>query len=47
MMAHGVTEIFNLKYIDRGYENLEAKLRALGAQITRRSIEGETQTEVG
>ena len=47
MMAHGVTEIFNLKYIDRGYENLEAKLRALGAQITRRSIESETQTEVG
>ncbi len=47
MMAHGVTEIFNLKYIDRGYENLEAKLRALGAQITRRVTEGESQTEVG
>ena len=36
LMAHGVTEIYNLKYIDRGYENLETKLKGLGAQITRR-----------
>lgn len=36
LMAHGVTEIYNLKYIDRGYEGLVEKLRALGAQITRR-----------
>lgn len=36
LMAHGVTEIYNIKYIDRGYENMEAKLRSLGAQITRR-----------
>ncbi|MBE7031696.1 MAG: UDP-N-acetylglucosamine 1-carboxyvinyltransferase [Ruminococcaceae bacterium] len=36
LMADGVTEIYNLKYIDRGYENFEQKLRALGAQITRR-----------
>ena len=35
-MADGVSEIYNLKYIDRGYENFEQKLRALGAQITRR-----------
>ena len=34
----GVTEIYNLQYIDRGYENLEEKLRALGAQITRRNV---------
>ena len=39
LMAHGVTEIYNLKYIDRGYENLETKLRSLGAQIARRTIE--------
>lgn len=36
LMADGVSEIYNLKYIDRGYENFEQKLRALGAQITRR-----------
>ena len=36
LMADGVTEIYNLKYIDRGYESFEQKLRALGAQITRR-----------
>ena len=40
LVAHGVTEIYNLKYIDRGYENFEQKLRKLGAQITRRSAEG-------
>lgn len=39
LMAHGVTEIYNLKYIDRGYENFEDKLRSLGAQITRRKTE--------
>ncbi|MEE1013104.1 MAG: UDP-N-acetylglucosamine 1-carboxyvinyltransferase [Clostridia bacterium] len=39
LIAHGVTEIYNLKYIDRGYENFEGKLRNLGAQITRRSAE--------
>ena len=40
-MAQGVTEIYNLKYIDRGYEKFEDKLRQLGAQITRRSDEKE------
>lgn len=37
LMAHGVTEVYNLKYIDRGYENFEQKFRALGAQMTRRT----------
>ena len=37
LIADGVTEVYNLKYIDRGYENFEKKLRALGAQITRRN----------
>lgn len=41
LMAHGVTEIYNLKYLDRGYESIEAKLRGLGAQIARRKTEGE------
>nr|QGT51209.1 UDP-N-acetylglucosamine 1-carboxyvinyltransferase [uncultured Firmicutes bacterium] len=37
LMAHGVTEVYNLKYIDRGYENFEDKLKKLGAQLARRS----------
>ncbi|MEG2380124.1 MAG: UDP-N-acetylglucosamine 1-carboxyvinyltransferase, partial [Oscillospiraceae bacterium] len=37
LMAHGVTEISNLNYIDRGYENFESKLKSLGAQIARRN----------
>ncbi len=42
LMADGVTEVYNLKYIDRGYENFEKKLRGLGAQITRR-VDGEKE----
>lgn len=38
LMARGVTEIYNLKYIDRGYEDFEKKLKSLGAQITRRCV---------
>lgn len=33
--AKGQTEIYNLEYIDRGYENIEQKFRDLGADITR------------
>ncbi len=39
LMANGVTEIYNLQYLDRGYEGFETKLRKLGAQITRRGTE--------
>lgn len=35
LMAQGQSEITNLKYIDRGYENLEEKLTNLGASIKR------------
>jgi len=35
LIASGCTEISNLQYIDRGYEHLEDKLRALGANIER------------
>ncbi len=35
LMANGTTEVTELKYIDRGYEDLEAKLTALGADIVR------------
>ena len=33
--AEGTTEIFNLEHIDRGYEDIEARFRALGANIER------------
>lgn len=35
LMADGETEISNIKYIDRGYENIEGKLNSLGASIKR------------
>ncbi|MBP3428426.1 MAG: UDP-N-acetylglucosamine 1-carboxyvinyltransferase [Clostridia bacterium] len=35
LMAQGTTEIFNTHFIDRGYENLEAKFSSLGANISR------------
>lgn len=38
--AQGTTEIYNLKHIDRGYENIEEKFSQLGAQI-KRVTEGE------
>lgn len=34
-VADGVTEIYNLEHIDRGYENIEEKFRKLGAKIER------------
>lgn len=37
LAAEGKTEIANVKYIDRGYENFVQKLRSLGAQIARQS----------
>lgn len=41
LAASGYTEIYNLKYIDRGYEAFEKKLRTLGADIERVSIKTE------
>lgn len=35
LAAKGKSEIHNLKYIDRGYEDFEEKLRSLGADIVR------------
>ena len=35
IIAKGKTEIYNLEYIDRGYENIEEKFRHLGAKIER------------
>ncbi|MFI3231518.1 MAG: UDP-N-acetylglucosamine 1-carboxyvinyltransferase [bacterium] len=35
LCAEGVTKISNIKYIDRGYEKIEYKLRSLGVDIKR------------
>jgi len=36
MSAKGTSRIFNIEQIDRGYQNIEHRLNALGAKITRR-----------
>ena len=33
--ANGITEVYNLEHIDRGYENIEEKFRNIGANIQR------------
>ncbi|MFD2707084.1 UDP-N-acetylglucosamine 1-carboxyvinyltransferase [Salibacterium lacus] len=38
LMAEGVTEITGLEHIDRGYEDLEEKLLALGAKVWREEL---------
>lgn len=35
LIAEGESEITNLQYLDRGYENIDQKLASLGAQIKR------------
>jgi len=35
LAADGVTEITNLYHVDRGYEDLDGRLAALGAQVQR------------
>jgi UDP-N-acetylglucosamine 1-carboxyvinyltransferase len=35
LSADGITEIANIRQIDRGYERIDERLRELGAQITR------------
>src|SRR5699024_1058719 len=38
LVADGVTEIFNIDHIDRGYPHIENKFKALGADIRRETI---------
>ena len=38
LMADGITEVEDIVYIDRGYENVVEKFTALGADIKRVSI---------
>jgi len=42
LVAKGRTTVHNVGYIDRGYENIEGKLTALGAKIKRIHLENET-----
>ena len=35
MSADGVSRISNIEQIDRGYEDIEARLNAIGAKIRR------------
>ncbi|MEK7091401.1 MAG: hypothetical protein AAB900_00240 [Patescibacteria group bacterium] len=37
VVASGRTLVHNVEYIDRGYENLEQRLQALGLKISRES----------
>lgn len=39
LMAEGETEIHDIYHIDRGYDNLDGKLQALGAKIWRETVE--------
>lgn len=38
LMAQGITELTGLEHVDRGYEDLEEKLRGLGARIWREKL---------
>jgi len=38
LSADGVTEIEDIQHIERGYENMDAKLRALGADMVKRKF---------
>lgn len=45
LVAEGFTEISELQHIDRGYENIQSKLNAVGADITRVNADGEEITQ--
>lgn len=42
LMAKGVTEIEEIQYVERGYDNLVEKLRAMGADIRKISVPDKT-----
>jgi UDP-N-acetylglucosamine 1-carboxyvinyltransferase len=39
LIAEGITEIHDVYHIDRGYDNIDQKLRNLGANIWRETVE--------
>jgi UDP-N-acetylglucosamine 1-carboxyvinyltransferase len=38
LAAHGTTEVNRIYHIDRGYENIDGKMRQLGAKIVRQEV---------
>ncbi len=38
LSTHGITEIEDIQHIERGYDNLDGKLRAMGADIVKRTV---------
>lgn len=46
LMAKGTTELTGLEHVDRGYEDLEEKLRGLGAVLIREKLTKEEMDEV-
>ena len=46
LAASGVTEIDDIYHIERGYEDIEAKLRSLGADIVKKSVPGSSVRKV-
>jgi UDP-N-acetylglucosamine 1-carboxyvinyltransferase len=38
LIAEGTSNIYNIHFLERGYENLEEKLKALGAKIQRKTL---------
>ena len=45
LAAQGTTELSHINYIERGYEDLVGKLRAVGADISRVDVPDEADTE--
>ena len=45
LVAKGKTELYNVQYIDRGYNDLDKKLVKLGAQIVRKEVPDEVMIE--
>ena len=46
LAAKGVTEVENIHFIERGYERIDEKLRALGADINRVYVPDITSVEL-
>ncbi len=46
LQVHGTTEISNIQYIERGYEDVIEKLRALGADIKKVYFTGDNEEEI-
>jgi UDP-N-acetylglucosamine 1-carboxyvinyltransferase len=44
LSADGITEIEEIQHIERGYENMDSKLRALGADIKKQAIDDSVES---